>query len=34
MDEPLYSVVEKRIQRTMKALQANNMEAYYVKTAA
>lgn len=33
MNEAAYSVMEKRILRTMKALEANNMKAHYVKTA-
>ena len=34
MSTPMETLTELRIQRVMKALQANNMEAYYVKTAA
>lgn len=34
MHEAVEQVLEKRIQRTMEALRTNNMEAYYVKTAA
>ena len=33
MNEALKHNLEKRIERTMKALQANRMEAYYVSTA-
>ena len=34
MHEAVIQNTERRIQRTMEALRANNMEAYYVKTAA
>lgn len=34
MHEAVTEVMEKQVQRTMKALQANNMEAFYVKNAA
>lgn len=34
MHEAMQQVLEKRVRRTMDALRANNMEAYYVKTAA
>lgn len=34
MDAVLKEIAEKRIRRTMKALEANNMEAYYLPTAA
>lgn len=34
MNEYVLSTVEKRIQRAMKAVQQNNMQAFYVKTAA
>ena len=34
MHEAVILNTERRIQRTMEALRANNMEAYYVKTAA
>ena len=33
MSDPLRSVVEKRIRRTMKALEANKMTALYAATA-
>ncbi len=34
MHQAVEQILEKRIRRTMDALRANNMEAYYVKTAA
>ena len=34
MHEAVIQNTERRIQRTMEALRANNMEAYYVKAAA
>ena len=34
MHEAVIQNTERRIRRTMEALRANNMEAYYVKTAA